>query len=106
MSARWKEVERAVAAKLGGQRVPITGRQRGDAPDVQHPWLSIEVKHRQLLPAWLHDAMSQAIASVRGNQLPVAILHQAGCKHDDDIVCVRLGDWVEWFGDVDPSARR
>ena len=33
----WKATERAIAARLGGRRVPITGRQRGDVPDVAHP---------------------------------------------------------------------
>jgi len=94
----WKSTERAVAAQLGGQRVPITGRQRGDVPDVQHDWLAVEVKHRKALPAWLHDAMAQAVAAQRDGQLPVVVLHEAGQQHDDDIVCVRLRDFVEWFG--------
>ncbi len=102
MSARWKEVERAVAAKLGGQRVPITGRQRGDVPDVQHPWLSIEVKHRQLLPAWLHNAMSQAVAAARAGQLPVVVLHEAGQRHDNDYVVIRMRDYREWYGEIEP----
>ncbi len=101
MDKPWKRTERAVAARLSGQRVPITGRQRGDVPDIKHRWLSIEVKSRKTLPAWLHTAMSQAVAAIRGVQLPVVILHQTGARHDDDIVCVRLGDWVEWFGQLD-----
>ena len=46
----WKATGRAVAARPGGERVPVTGRQRGDVPDVAHGWLSIEVKHRQTPP--------------------------------------------------------
>ncbi|GIV61536.1 MAG: hypothetical protein KatS3mg044_0402 [Rhodothermaceae bacterium] len=53
----WKAVERKVAERLGGRRVPVTGRSRGDAPDVAHAWLSIEIKHRARLPAWIEDAM-------------------------------------------------
>lgn len=95
----WKQTERAVASRLGGRRVPITGRQRGDAPDVAHPWLAIEVKCRQSFPAWLHEALAQARAAARPGQVPVAVLHEAGARHAEDIVCLRLADFEEWFGD-------
>lgn len=98
----WKRTERKVAAMLGGERVPITGRQRGDAPDVRHEWLSIEVKHRKDVPAWLKGAMAQAVASVRGNQLPVSIIHQHGKPHDGDLIVVRMADFKAWFGDFLP----
>jgi len=94
----WKRTERRTAAILGGKRVPITGRQRGDSPDVAHPWLSVECKHRKRLPAWILDAMDQARAAARLDQLPVAILHESGRRHDDNLVLVRLGDFREWFG--------
>jgi hypothetical protein len=96
----WKNTERAVAKILGGKRVPITGRNRGDAPDVAHIWLSIEVKHRKQVPEWIKDAMSQAVASQRGEQLPVVILHEQGQAHKNDLVIIRLGDFQEWFGDL------
>ena len=94
----WKQTERKVAAALGGERVPVTGRQRGSAPDVAHEWLSIEVKHRKEMPAWLMDAMAQARASIRGNQLPVVVLHENGRHHKGDLVVIRLEDFVDWFG--------
>jgi Holliday junction resolvase len=56
----WKSCERRIAEELGGVRVPVSGRSRGDAPDVDHPSLSIEVKSRKKLPAWLLDAIAQA----------------------------------------------
>jgi hypothetical protein len=95
----FKATERATARLLGGVRVPVTGRQRGSAPDVEHPWLSVECKHRKSLPAWILDAMAQARAAAREDQLPVAILHEAGRRHADSLVLVRLADFVEWFGD-------
>lgn len=94
----WKVCERVVARRLGGERVPITGRQRGDVPDVQHDWLSIECKHRKALPAWLKDALSQAHAAARDGRLPVAVLHEAGTRHDGDVVCMSLIDFEAWFG--------
>ena len=32
---RWKSFERRVAAQLGGQRIPVTGRHSGDVPDIE-----------------------------------------------------------------------
>ena len=93
----WKAVERAIAKRLGGVRVPITGRIRGSAPDIEHEWLSLEVKHRKKLPSWLHDAMEQATLSKRGEQLPTVVLHECGKNHDDDFVIMRLQDFTEWF---------
>ncbi len=95
----WKAAERAIAARLGGRRVPVSGRQRGDAPDVEHEWLSIEIKHRKTLPAWLADAMDQAEKSAKGEQLPVAILHEKQQDYDDSYVVIRLSEFVRWFGE-------
>jgi len=97
---RWKATERRVARILGGRRVPVSGRGRGDAPDIAHAWLSIEIKDRATLPAWLLDALDQAEASATAEQLPVAVLHRAGDRHDAALVVLRLRDFVAWFGDV------
>ena len=61
---RWKQTERKVAALLGGQRVPVSGRGRGDAPDIDHTWLAVEVKDRASLPAWL---LSEAVLERAGD---------------------------------------
>ena len=55
----WKTAERRIAELLGGQRIPVTGRQRGDTPDIEHAALSIEVKSRKSLPAWVLKALNQ-----------------------------------------------
>jgi len=96
----WKNTEREIARLLGGHRVPVTGRQRGDVPDIAHEWLSIEVKHRRIVPAWLLDAMAQAEASKNGQQLPVVILHPHGKRHADNLVIIRLSDFIAWFGET------
>ena len=102
MSERsWKRTEREIAAILGGHRVPVTGRARGDVPDVAHRWLSIEVKSRRALPAWLLEAVAQARAAATEYQLPVAILHQEGSRHGLDLVVMRLSDFEDWFGGID-----
>jgi len=96
----WKRTEREVGKHLGGTRVPITGRQRGSAPDVEHEWLSIEVKHRKKLPEWLHDAMDQAVKSQKNGQVPIVVLHQSGKHHDNDYVVLKMSDFADWFGNA------
>ncbi len=97
MDKTWKRAEREIADILGGQRNPVSGRQRGDKADIQHTFLSPEVKHRKKLPDWLLDALSQAEASKRGTQLPIVILHESGQKYADSLVVLRLSDFRDWF---------
>ncbi len=91
----WKACERHVAELLGGKRVPVSGRARGDAPDVAHQRLSIEVKSRKTLPAWLLDALAQAQAATKDGRVPVAVLHQDCQPYQNALVVMRLGDFVE-----------
>ena len=95
-NANWKRTERAIAARLNGRRQGATGRR---GPDVVTGWLSVEVKHRRRLPAWLKDAQRQA-QSGAGDRLPLVILHECGQRHSDDLVLMRLGDFQDWFGEV------
>ena len=88
----WKRCERRVAKYIGGERVPITGRTRGSAPDIQHNWLSVEVKYRAKLPAWLHDAMDQAIASKMPRQTPCVILCERGRQAGESYIIFKLED--------------
>jgi hypothetical protein len=90
----WKRSERRIAALLGGRRIPVTGRQRGDVPDIYHPRLSVEVKSRKKLPDWIEDALQQAEASAGIGQTPMAVLHQRGRRYRDALVVVRLQDLV------------
>ena len=77
--SNWKNFERRVAAKVGGKRIPITGRE---CLDIDHPYLDIECKHRQSYPLWFENAWRQANA---GNGIPVIAL---GKKYSSDILTV------------------
>ncbi len=92
----WKACERKVAELLGGVRVPVSGRQRGATPDIEHPALSIEVKSRKTLPAWLLDALEQAQAATEDGRLPVAVLHQDRKPYRDALVVCRLGEFADF----------
>lgn len=98
----WKAVERKVAGLLGGRRVPVSGRQRGDSPDVEHDFYSIEVKHREALPEWIIDAMRQAEASKTGDKMPLVVLHSKGMKYEDSLAIVKLSDLITLRGEVKP----
>jgi len=88
----WKNIERKVAAYFGGTRVPVTGRQRGSAPDVDHKLFSFEVKHRKTLPGWLFDAVNQAEESRKGNQIALVVLHQKGQTILESLAVLRVSD--------------
>lgn len=91
----WKTAERKIAALLGGKRVPVTGRGRGDAPDIDHNEFSVEVKHRQTLPSWIKEAMEQAEASRRGAKIPIVILHEKGMDYEQSLTLIRLRDIID-----------
>ena len=94
----WKHAERQIAKRLNGRRVPVSGR--AGQPDITHPWLSIEVKHRRRLPQWLTMAMEQAERAATTGQLPLAVVHEAGTRYGQSLVLLRLADFEEWFGAV------
>ena len=82
----WKHCERMVAKLLGGVRTGNNGESRRD---VEHPHWSIEVKHRQKLPAWLHSAMEQAETEADG-RVPIVVLHEKNLKYEESYVIMRL----------------
>lgn len=97
----WKATERRVAEILGGERVPVSGRVRGSAPDIEHPLLSLEVKSRKSVPAWLTEALEQATASSRDGRPPVAVVHEAGKPYRDALAVMRLEDLAALIGPED-----
>lgn len=100
----WKSCERRVAELLGGKRVSVSGRTRGDAPDVLHNSLSIEVKSRRRLPAWIEDALQQAEACAEDAQLPIAVLHQDRRLYPKSLVVMRLEDFSNYLGKEENAA--
>lgn len=94
----WKIWERKVADYIGGKRVPVTGRSRGDAPDIAHDWLSPEVKYTARgMPKKWYEARAQSEASAVGNQLPVQIYTEKGIAVGDAFIVMRLSDFRDRF---------
>jgi hypothetical protein len=91
----WKTAERKIANILGGRRVAVSGRGLGDNPDVEHPWLSVEVKARAEFPAWLETALRQAELSARDGKTPALVLHRDGRRYADALMVCRLSEFAE-----------
>lgn len=91
----WKSRELGSAKRMGGKRIPITGRTRGSTPDhtTGSGLWAIEYKSRKKLPAWIYDAMDQAVKAARGDQYPLVILHQTNQRLDNDLMIVRRKDF-------------
>jgi hypothetical protein len=96
--ASWKQVERKIMSLLGGKRRPVTGRKGVDG---DHPWLAPEIKARSSMPAYLWEWMEQAehgITELDEGKLPIVVIHRSGKNHlDDDLVQLRLRDFIDWF---------
>lgn len=100
-TSTWKSVEKSVAALFGGIRVPICGRAMGTEPDLKvsqgiFSLLSFEVKHRKIFPDWMHHAFKQAMASVRGKQFAVVLLHQERKKYEESYIMMQVKDFIEY----------
>jgi hypothetical protein len=100
---RWKSVERAIARFLGGEREPVSGRQRGYGPDVSHEALAIECKSWARLPERVREALERAAqwAARRGEpgKLPIAVIHGVRSPMGRALVVMRLEEFVEQFGE-------
>lgn len=90
MKSTWKQHERRIAKRLGGERIPVADKR--SKTDVLHPWLSVECKHRKSLPKLLHKAIQQA-TDAHPNKMPIGVLHELGQRSDNDYVVVRLLDF-------------
>lgn len=102
---RWKRDELKIAERLGGERVPVTGRTRGWAPDVRHKWLAIEVKSRKSALVVIREMVDQAVKAAQwykrrgeGERLPIGVYHVVGSHFDNAVVFLRLKDFEDYFG--------
>lgn len=91
----WKATERRLARLLGGKRIPINGRR---GPDIAHEVLSVEVKERASVPAWLETALEQAAS---GKGIPLVVLHKKGWRSENDLVLMRLDSLLKLLDLID-----
>jgi hypothetical protein len=93
--SRWKDRERVVARALGTERIANNGTGQHDI--FCQLWgiaFSIEHKSKESLPAWLTDAMAQAVRNSPADHVPIVAL-SAGAgpgKPNHRYLVVRLSD--------------
>jgi hypothetical protein len=87
----WQRHERHVAAAVGGARTGNTGTAGADVVTDSY---SIECKSWRRLPAKVVAALQQAERTATGGRVAVAVLHEVGRRHDDDLVVLRWRDFA------------
>lgn len=102
------DVERRVAALMGGKRSVMSGGSHlggGDLtfmPDNIFADFSWEVKRRAKTPQIIREALAQAqveIQATGARKMPAAIIVSAGigpANVDKAVVAMQLGDFVNW----------
>lgn len=88
---KWKAQERAVAAALGGVRLPNSGAGQ---PDVKAGPYAVQVKARETLPAWLTGAVEQAERDAAAGEIPVVVLSEV--SQGRKARCLVLMDFDAW----------
>lgn len=104
----WKASERRMAQILGGQRIPVSGRERGYAPDIDGVAvagrrLAIEHKYGQrILSARVNEAFAQAKAAAHSSRdIPMVTVEETGHGHKNIRViimdAVQFAEMVMWY---------
>ena len=99
----WKAEELYIGKRMGGTRNSVTGRQRGDVPDLDVPIFSPEVKlgRNALSAATIKKALDQAAASAaKDGKEPIAICSQTSGRGTPRrrVVCWDFERFCEYFG--------
>jgi len=79
----WKRVERAIAKRLGGRRIPLSGRNNlGAVGDVKLEGFKIEAKSGMQVPrtvtSWL--MILTELAKAEGNDIPILVMQPKFAK--------------------------
>ena len=102
-SSNWKSVERKVAKKLGGMRIPLSGRNNmGKIGDVELTGYHVECKSGRQIPksvtGWLetlrqlpHTDSDKGLGVLFGGEIPVLVLQPFHLK--EQIVVLTLTDF-------------
>lgn len=109
--ARWKRVERKLAADVGVARIPVTGIDR-DGADIEDAMFAYQVKSRRSLPSWLWAWLRGIVGTAKAKgKTGVLVLHQPGQDRAEALVVLRWADWRDLHGTVEadgftPAERR
>ena len=97
----WKRFERAVAQRVGGRRVPVTGLGRAEA-DVVTSSFHFQCKLGRRFPAYLRGWLDGITEAAEGaGSIGVVVWKEPGARVDDSVVVLRLRDWEDLHGPPD-----
>ena len=103
----WKNWERKVAEWFGGdevnaKRIPVTGRQSGDVPDVETIKFAIEVKAGKVVSSRTLKAVDQAT-----NKIPVVVqVHKVNKNVAVPLVTLDLATFLKLTEGIRKEERR
>ncbi len=99
----WKARERMTAARLGGQRIPVTGEREG--ADVETPLLCVQHKHGRRRPAFLQAWLRGICGTAqRKGKVGLVVWSMPREAQDDAVVILRLKDFEALHGTL-PTAQ-
>lgn len=95
---KWKRYETRVAKILGGERIPVTGKDRADR-DVETPLLYVQTKFRKTIPDWLFEWLDGiCLAAKPVDKIGIVVMAQPGMDAGDSVVMMRLRDFEQLHG--------
>ena len=109
----WKNWERKVAEWFGGnevnaRRIPVTGRQSGDVPDVETIKFAIEVKAGKVVSSRTLKAVDQAKkAGISTGKIPVVVqVHKVNKNVSVPLVTLDLATFLKLTENIRKEEKR
>ena len=87
---RGKRNQSKLAKRLEGKNIGITGKE-----DVSLPLFSVESKERKRCAVF--PWFAQAKRNCPEGKTPLLHIHLHGQRRDNDLLCMSLKDWEEWY---------
>ena len=96
LSDAWKNLEKAVAAKLRGERI-VRGNDYGKSMlDVEHPYFSIDCKYRASLAIWgWYKKLKTDTKKLYPNSGKIALLASRSKNSSTILITLSIDDFIE-----------
>lgn len=95
-STAWKDLERKVARKFGGQRIVRGDNFSESRLDVEHPWMALDAKWRSTLATvtWYKKLVkdNEKIYG-KGRKIPVLVIKLKGMQ--GELVVLDIDDFIK-----------
>ena len=93
-SSNWKTVERKVARKGGGQRIPLSGRNNmGKIGDVELTGYAVEVKSGRQVPKKVTDWLTTIRSQAKEGDIPVLVMKPF--QLHEEVVVLTMTDFAK-----------